>query len=205
MAGRPPPPSFSSFPESASRPSVAAPPSFTSFPSPPREQSPPSQPKKRPRSGPSDFLDALGGELGIGPSRPRSGRADEDHRERHRSRDERRERKRDEHDRSRRSDKGKERERHRNDDRRRHRDEDRSRRKEDEDRKERRSRHDRDEGGRHGRHARSKAEHRDVRESDYGEKVRDARTPGQDCGLLTGLTLDGKKVPTRSRYPLRLD
>ncbi|KWU46645.1 DUF1740-domain-containing protein [Rhodotorula sp. JG-1b] len=170
MAGRPPPPSFSSFPEPASRPSAAAPPSFASFPSPPREQSPP-QTKKRPRSGPSDFLDALGGELGIGPSRPRNGRGDEDDKERRRSRDGRRERERDEHGHSRRSDKGKERERHRYEDRRRHHDEDKSRRREDEDRRERRSRHDDRDEGRHGRHGRFKTESRDARESDYGEET----------------------------------
>lgn len=203
MAGRPPPPSFSSFPEPASRPSAAAPPSFASFPSPPRDRSPP-QTKKRLRSGPSDFLDALGGELGIGPSRPRSGRGHEDDKERHRSRDERRERERDEHGNSRRSDKGKERERDRDKERRRHHDGDSSRRREHEDRKERHSRHDRNEG-RHGRHGRSKTESRDTRESDYGEKVRDVRTTGQDCGMLTGLIADGKEVSTRTRCPLRLD
>ncbi|GAA5861515.1 hypothetical protein JCM3774_000276 [Rhodotorula dairenensis] len=144
MAARPPPPSFSSFPEPASRPSDAAPPSFASFPSPPRQQSPP-RPKKRPRAGASDFLEALGGELGIGPSTAPRRRGGEDDEGQHRSRDDRRERQRDERGRSSRSDKGKERERDRHHDRRRSDEADRQRRRDDGDRRERRSRHERDE------------------------------------------------------------
>ncbi|BGO94695.1 hypothetical protein NBRC10512_004875 [Rhodotorula toruloides] len=96
MAGRAPPPSFSSFPDpDKPRP----PPSFSSFPSPPRpstsrEDSPP--PAKRPRA--ADFLDELGGELGISDDRKgkkrektRSRRSEEEERTstRRRERDER--------------------------------------------------------------------------------------------------------------------
>ncbi|BGP52880.1 hypothetical protein JCM8202v2_000437 [Rhodotorula sphaerocarpa] len=98
MAGRPPPPSFSSFPDAASSRQPAAPPSFASFPSPPRDRSPPLPQKRyRSRPGPEDFLDSIGGELGIGshdgPRDDRNERRDSrkgKDRERDRSHDERR-------------------------------------------------------------------------------------------------------------------
>ncbi|GAA5922599.1 uncharacterized protein JCM15063_003358 [Sporobolomyces koalae] len=71
---RPPPPSFSSFPEPEAAPSKPAPPAFSSFPtrSPPRhERSPP--PRKRPRA--SEFLDQLGAEIGLEPVRERSAKS----------------------------------------------------------------------------------------------------------------------------------
>lgn len=87
MAGRPAPPSFSSFPEpSTSRaPAITAPapPSFGSFPSPPRESlALPPRPRKRSKHDPADFLDSIGGELGIGPSTERRPRDDDKDRRR---------------------------------------------------------------------------------------------------------------------------
>ncbi|GAA5980700.1 hypothetical protein JCM10908_001742 [Rhodotorula pacifica] len=169
MAGRPPPPSFSSFPEPASASSRAVPPAFTSFPSPPREPHLAPGPKKRSRSGPTDFLDALGGELGIGSSaghRSRGQEEDDREKERHRSRSGRHERERDERNRSRRSDKGKERERDRSRERKRSREDGRPRRRDEGDRKERRTRTERGESS-----GRSKVDSGLERETDYGAKT----------------------------------
>ncbi|GAA6036634.1 hypothetical protein JCM8097_001263 [Rhodosporidiobolus ruineniae] len=144
-----PPPSFSSFPESAKPVKPAPAPSFASFPSPPRlstrrNDSPP--PPKRARA--ADFLDQLGGELGIEKS---------DRRDRARE-DRRKERERDEGHRSSRTDR---------DDRDERRHDSRSKGKERESEKGR----DRDEGRRH-RSSREKDEDRHHRSSRDKDKRR---------------------------------
>ncbi|GJN91570.1 hypothetical protein Rhopal_004593-T1 [Rhodotorula paludigena] len=153
MAG--PPPSFSSFPEPPKpRP---PPPTFASFPSPPRRTSSP-PPAKRPRA--AEFLDELGTDLGLGPSRARDRSSKREHRSSRRNESG------DDDEARRRSRKGKEREREGDRDRdregeRRHRS---SRDKE----RERDKGHRRKDDERSSRRSRRDKEREMERDSDYG-------------------------------------
>ncbi|GAA6004312.1 hypothetical protein JCM10207_000663 [Rhodosporidiobolus poonsookiae] len=175
MAGRAPP-SFSSFPDTpVDRPAPPPPPSFASFPSPPRP-SPSPPPAKRPRA--AQFLDDLGGELGIGRDSKR---------ERHRS-DSRRERD-DGGERSRRT--------HNSRDERRH-GKDRERRKDDD----RRHRSSRDKERDREKKDRRWEDEREEKRRDKGKERKLRREKERDYGPPTGKTYDLVPVPSSSSTQL---